>query len=80
MKDKNKENKNSRDRVKKHLVLTKRLWIFLVLGAVVSILGLIVGGIYFNIQSVTTSSDLTEILPTYILCLLVSLPFKKSCK
>ncbi|XP_071140429.1 uncharacterized protein [Mytilus edulis] len=71
MKDKNKENKNSRDRVKKHLVLTKRLWIFLVLGAVVSILGLIVGGIYFNIQSVTTSSDLTEILPTYILCLLV---------
>ena len=64
--------KNPRDRIKRHLVLTKRLWIFFVLGAVISILGLIIGGVYFNIQSITTSSEYTEILPTYISCLLVS--------
>ena len=69
---KHKEETLSRDRNKQRLILTKKLWIFLVLGAVIFILGIIVGGIYFNIQSITTSSQHTEILPTYILCLLVS--------
>ncbi|KAK3094306.1 hypothetical protein FSP39_000094 [Pinctada imbricata] len=52
-----------------HTSLTKRLWIFLILGAVIIILGLVNVGLYFNIQAITTSLEHTEILPGYILSL-----------
>lgn len=44
----------------------KRLWIFLVLGAVLVVLGLVVGGIYLNIHSLTSSLQHAEIVPTYV--------------
>ncbi|KAK7497848.1 hypothetical protein BaRGS_00010982 [Batillaria attramentaria] len=43
-----------------------RLWIFLIVGALLEVLGLIVGGIYLNVRSLTASLQHTEILPTYI--------------
>lgn len=70
-KSKHKEETLSRDRIKQRLILTKKLWIFLILGSVIFILGIITGGIYFNIQGITTSTQHTEIFPTYIVCLVV---------
>ncbi|XP_062620282.1 uncharacterized protein LOC134281860 [Saccostrea cucullata] len=52
---------------------SRRLWVFLVLGAVDIVLGLISVGLYFNIQAITTSDSLTEVIPGYIVCLVVLL-------
>lgn len=50
----------------------RRLWVFLVLGALDIVFGLVTVGLYFNIQAVTTSNGLTEVFPGYIICLVVS--------
>lgn len=50
---------------------TRRLWVFLVLGALDIVFGLVTVGLYFNIQAVTTSNGLTEVFPGYIICLVV---------
>lgn len=49
----------------------RRLWVFLVLGALDIVFGLVTVGLYFNIQAVTTSNGLTEVFPGYIICLVV---------
>lgn len=51
----------------------RRLWVFLVLGALDIVFGLVTVGLYFNIQAVTTSNGLTEVFPGYIICLVVSM-------
>jgi H+/Cl- antiporter ClcA len=51
----------------------RRLWVFLVLGALDIVFGLVSVGLYFNIQAITTSDDLTEVLPGYVICLVVSI-------
>ena len=43
------------------------------LGALVEVLGLVVGGMYLNVRSLTTSLQHTEILPTYVPVATVSL-------
>ena len=43
-----------------------RVWIFLLLGVLLTILGLVVIGVYFNIQTTTSSSTYTEVFPMYI--------------
>ena len=50
----------------------RRLWVFLVLGALDIIFGLVTVGLYFNVQAITTSDNLTELFPGYIVCLAVS--------
>lgn len=50
----------------------RRLWVFLVLGSLDIVFGLVSVGLYFNIQAITTSDDLTEVLPGYVICLVVS--------
>lgn len=49
-----------------------RLWIFFVLGTLVIVVGMVIGGLYLNIRNVTTSSQHTEVVPTYVVALLVS--------
>ncbi|ESO85074.1 hypothetical protein LOTGIDRAFT_168095 [Lottia gigantea] len=44
----------------------KRLWIFLVWGLVVSVCGLVTGGIYLNLRTLTSSEKYTEIIPNYV--------------
>lgn len=44
---------------------------FLILGALDIVFGLVTVGLYFNIQAVTTSNGLTEVFPGYIICLVV---------
>lgn len=51
----------------------RRLWIFLILGIVTIIAGIVISGLYFNIQAITTSNNHTEILPTYIVSLVVGI-------
>ncbi|XP_029644806.1 uncharacterized protein LOC115218929 [Octopus sinensis] len=43
-----------------------KVYIFLILGIIIFMSGIIIGGFYLNIQQITTSSDLTEVLPTYV--------------
>ena len=50
----------------------RRLWVFLVLGSLDIIFGLVTVGLYFNVQAITTSDNLTELFPGYIVCLAVS--------
>ena len=44
----------------------RRLWIFLILGVVLELLGLGLGGLYLHVRSLTSSLTNTEILPTYV--------------
>ncbi|KAK3598507.1 hypothetical protein CHS0354_001045 [Potamilus streckersoni] len=48
-----------------------RLWIFLLLGTLIGVFGLVIGGLYFNLQAVTNSTEHTEIFPSYIVSILV---------
>ncbi|GAB1604268.1 uncharacterized protein LOC115218929 [Argonauta hians] len=48
-----------------------RVYIFLILGILLVMSGIIIGGFYLNIQQITTSSNLTEVLPTYVNALAV---------
>lgn len=50
-----------------------RVWIFLLLGVILVILGLVVVGVYLNVQMTTSSTTYTEIFPMYINAALVSL-------
>lgn len=43
-----------------------RVWIFLLLGVILVILGLVVVGVYLNVQMTTSSTTYTEIFPMYI--------------
>ena len=43
-----------------------RVWIFLLLGVILVVLGLVVIGVYFNVHMTTSSTDYTEIFPIYI--------------
>lgn len=42
-----------------------RVWIFLVLGCLLVVLGVVVGGVYFNLRAITPSGQ-TDTLPTYV--------------
>ena len=48
-----------------------RVWIFLLLGVMLIILGLVVIGVYLNIQMTTTSTVYTEVFPIYINAIVV---------
>ncbi|XP_060073480.1 uncharacterized protein LOC132553265 [Ylistrum balloti] len=50
----------------------RRLWIFMALGMIIAILGLVTIAVHFLIGNITSSSDLTEILPNYITGLVIS--------
>ncbi|XP_067652968.1 uncharacterized protein [Haliotis asinina] len=43
-----------------------RLWIFMVLGAVILVLGIVIGGLYFNMKTLTESTEFTQVTPTYV--------------
>ncbi|KAK6184862.1 hypothetical protein SNE40_007228 [Patella caerulea] len=43
-----------------------RLWIFLAWGIVVIVFGLVIGGIFLNLRALTSSTNNTEIIPTYV--------------
>ena len=49
-----------------------KVCIFLVLGILLLMLGIFIGAFYLNIQQLTTSSALTEVLPNYVIALSVS--------
>ena len=49
-----------------------RVWIFLLLGVILIILGLVVIGVYLNIQTTTSSTMYTEVFPMYINAVVVS--------
>lgn len=51
-----------------------KICIFLVLGIILLMLGIFIGAFYLNIQQMTSSSTLTEVLPNYVIALSVSLP------
>ncbi|KAL8602582.1 hypothetical protein ACOMHN_017555 [Nucella lapillus] len=42
------------------------LWIFVALGLVLEMLGVVLGGVYLNVTSLTTSLHHVQILPTYV--------------
>ncbi|KAL3884355.1 hypothetical protein ACJMK2_024501 [Sinanodonta woodiana] len=48
-----------------------RLWIFLLLGTLIGVFGLVIGGLYFSLQAVTNSTEHTEIFPSYTVSILV---------
>lgn len=50
-----------------------KVCIFLVLGIILLMLGIFIGAFYLNIQQLTSSSALTEILPNYVIALSVML-------
>ncbi|XP_041356244.1 uncharacterized protein LOC121373612 [Gigantopelta aegis] len=43
-----------------------RIWIFLILGFLMVVFGVIIGGMYLNIRALTESLQYTEVLPTYV--------------
>lgn len=50
-----------------------KICIFLVLGIILLMLGIFIGAFYLNIQQMTSSSTLTEVLPNYVIALSVML-------
>ncbi|CAE1278293.1 unnamed protein product [Acanthosepion pharaonis] len=50
-----------------------KICIFLVLGIILLMLGIFIGAFYLNIQQLTSSSTLTEVLPNYVIALSVML-------
>lgn len=54
-------------------VVTRRLWIFMALGIIIAFLGLVMVVVHFLVQNITTTTNLTEILPNYITGLVVSI-------
>ena len=49
-----------------------RIWIFLILGFMMIVFGVVIGGMYLNIRALTESLQYTEVLPTYVTALAVS--------
>ncbi|XP_033724925.1 uncharacterized protein LOC117314935 [Pecten maximus] len=61
----------SRKKIMVNAPVFRRLWIFMALGMIIAVLGLVTIVVHFLIGNITSSSDLTEILPNYITGLVI---------
>ncbi|OWF47323.1 uncharacterized protein LOC110454486 [Mizuhopecten yessoensis] len=66
-------NERGRKKIMVNAPVFRKLWIFMALGMIIAILGLVTIVVHFLVGNITSSSDLTEILPNYITGLVITI-------